>query len=248
MQAWFISDLHLKDLNERNSILLLRFLRSLAADQKTTHLFLLGDIFDLWIGNSDVFQKKFQSIVDAILELKKKGVEVVYFEGNHDVHVKNFWETKFSIPVYTEARVYQLGSYKVHLEHGDLINPDDKTYLRYRSFVRQPLLEYLSDVVPGKLLDEVGNLASRLSRQKSQGRRESQEEQIRQKIHSYAEKIFTEQPFDYMITGHMHVRDEYRVDQGPQSGLSINLGSWFEEPLALLLTESGHTWHEVRRP
>jgi UDP-2,3-diacylglucosamine pyrophosphatase LpxH len=45
-----------------------------------------------------------------------------------------------------------------------------------------------------------------------------------------------------MITGHMHVRDEYKVTHGDRSGLSINLGSWFEETLALCLDDSGHRW------
>lgn len=242
MQAWFISDLHLKDLNERNSIILLRFLHSLADNPKATHLFLLGDIFDLWVGGSDVFQKKFQNIVDEIVALKKKGLEVVYFEGNHDVHVKNFWENKFSIPVWTSAQIYQLGPYKVHLEHGDLMNPEDLAYLRYRSIIRQPLIAPLADLIPGKFLNEAGNFASRLSRKKSHVRRQNQQERIRKTIHTYADQAFAKDPFDYMITGHMHVRDEYQVGSAEKKGLSINLGSWFEETLALRLDESGHHW------
>lgn len=245
MQAWFISDLHLKDHNERNSIILLRFLRSLANNPQATHLFLLGDIFDLWIGNSDVFQKKFQSIVDAIADLKRKGLEIIYFEGNHDVHVKSFWEGKFSIPVFTEARVYHLGPYKVHLEHGDLMNPNDKAYLRYRSIIRKPGTPFLADLIPGKFLDEAGNFASRLSRKKSHVRRAAQQERIRKTIHTYADKAFAEDPFDYMITGHMHVKDEYEVTRNGKSGLSINLGSWYEETAALVLEDKGHRWVEL---
>jgi UDP-2,3-diacylglucosamine pyrophosphatase LpxH len=64
-------------------------------------------------------------------------------------------------------------------------------------------------------------------------------------IHAYAETAFDKDPFDYMITGHMHVRDEYKITRGEQSGLSINLGSWFEETLALCLEESGHRWVEL---
>jgi len=245
MQAWFVSDLHLKDLNERNSIILLRFLRSLAGNTKATHLFLLGDIFDLWVGDSDVFQKKFQSIVDEIVLLKKNGIEVVYFEGNHDVHVKGFWEEKFSIPVWTSAQIYQLGPYKVHLEHGDLMNPEDVTYLRYRNVIRQDWAEKLAYLIPGKFLDEAGNLASRLSRKKSSVRRNNQQEKIRKLIHTYADQAFAREPYDYMITGHMHVRDEYTVGKDSKTGLSINLGSWFEETLALCLDENGHRWVEL---
>ena len=101
MQAWFISDIHIKNINERSSIKLLRFLHFLRDNSEATHLFLLGDIFDLWVGDSDIFQTKFQAIVDALADLKQKGMQVVYFEGNHDVHVKRFWE-KMGIPVHVE--------------------------------------------------------------------------------------------------------------------------------------------------
>ena len=76
MKAWFVSDIHIRDINERNSVRLLRFLRFLATDSQTTHLFLLGDIFDLWVGDSNVFQTKFQAIIDELAALKKKGIEL----------------------------------------------------------------------------------------------------------------------------------------------------------------------------
>lgn len=246
MKSWFVSDIHLRDVNERNSIILLRFLRSLQEDPQVTHLFFLGDIFDLWVGDSDVFQKKFQALVDVIVEIKRRGVQVIYFEGNHDVHVKGFWEKKFSIPVWTDAKYYQLGKWKVRLEHGDLINPDDQKYLMYRSFVRQPRLEKLAYLLPGRLLDEVGIAASKLSRKKSSVKRRDSEGRLRQMIRTYAQTKVEQESYDLMITGHMHVRDTFEFDVDGHKKVSINLGSWFEEPMALCLTEAGFSWQELK--
>ncbi len=247
MKAWFVSDIHLRDINERNSVILLRFLHSLLKDSETTHLFLLGDIFDLWVGDSDVFQAKFQTFVDAIVDVKKMGVEVVYFEGNHDVHVKGFWENKFSIPVWADAKSYQLGSWKVRLEHGDFINPHDEKYLKYREFIRRPALEKLAYIIPGKLLDEVGIAASKLSRKKSSMRRRDSEQQLRQMIRDYAVAKFREEKFDLMITGHMHIRDDHEFESQGSKGRSINLGSWFEDPQALCLTDNKYTWIDLQK-
>lgn len=246
MRAWFLSDLHLKNINERNSIVLLRFLHSLLEDPETTHLFFLGDIFDLWVGDSDVFQNKFQALVDAIAEIKRKGIEIVYFEGNHDVQVKGFWQDKFGIPVLTEARVYSLGPFSVRMEHGDYINPDDKFYLRYLELIRNPRMKKLADVVPGKFWDEVGNFASRLSRKKSYSVRRDSSEAIRQKIRDYAQLKALETNFDYIITGHMHVQDEFQFEMDQKTKQSINLGSWYGTPQALCLTEEGHSWKELK--
>lgn len=245
MKAWFLSDLHLKNINERNSITLLRFLRSLLDDPQTTHLYFLGDIFDLWVGDSDVFQAKFQALVDVIVELKRKGVEIVYFEGNHDVQVKSFWEDKFEIPVFNEARIFRLGDFEVRLEHGDYINPDDKAYLRYLELIRHPKMKTLADVVPGKFWDEVGSFASRLSRKKSSSVRRDTTDEMRQKIRTFAQEKAKSSDFDYIITGHMHVRDEFEFADGNKKRISINLGSWYEPPQVLLLTEKGHSWKQL---
>ncbi|MEZ0393378.1 MAG: UDP-2,3-diacylglucosamine diphosphatase [Pseudobdellovibrionaceae bacterium] len=245
MQAWFISDLHLKNINERNSVILLRFLHSLKQDKATTHLFFLGDVFDLWVGSSDVFQKKFQAIVDAIADLKRRGIEVVYFEGNHDVQIKNFWEQKFQIPVQVDAKIFDLGPYQVRLEHGDYINPDDKAYLRYLEFIRNPKMNLVAEFIPGKFFDEVGSFASRLSRKQSSTTRRDSEEVMRERIRTYAQSKARESEFDYIITGHMHVRDEFEFDLNSKKKISINLGSWFETPKALRLTEAGHSWVQL---
>ncbi len=241
MKAWFISDIHLKNVNERNSISLLRFLNSLKDDKTTTHLFLLGDIFDLWVGDSDFFQSKFQSIVDAILELKRKGIEIVYFEGNHDLHIKSFWED-FAIPVWTHEKYYQLGPWKVRLEHGDFINERDMAYKRLRSFLRMPVLERVAYTIPGKIWDAIGTKASRYSRSHSAQYRLDKEKDLRQMIRSYAQRKFTEENFDILVTGHMHIKDEFPFEIEGRKSVSINLGSWFEQPQALLLEEKGYSW------
>jgi UDP-2,3-diacylglucosamine hydrolase len=103
MKAYFLSDLHLKSMQERNSQTLLRFLHSVRDEQLAIngtkdqglraikgasdrhYVFLVGDIFDLWIGKHDYFVSRFKPIVDAIAELVRAGVEVHYFEGNHDL-------------------------------------------------------------------------------------------------------------------------------------------------------------------
>jgi UDP-2,3-diacylglucosamine hydrolase len=73
----------------------LRFLHSIKAkNPKQVQLFLLGDIFDLWVSNGAVFVKKFQAISDAIGDLTSSGVRVVFFEGNHDLHIAPHWKKR----------------------------------------------------------------------------------------------------------------------------------------------------------
>lgn len=243
VSAWFLSDLHLKDINERSGNILLRFLYDLDQGKRPcTHLFLLGDIFDLWIGDHDFFYEKFKPLIDLISHLKEKGVDVQYFEGNHDVHVKKFWEGRYGIPCHTMADYFDIGSFKVRVEHGDLINLEDKAYLRLRSFVRRTPLEFLAYQIPGAVWNEFGVRASQISRHFSGKLRENKQEFLRELIRTHAHRSFDERAFDLIVTGHMHVRDEYEFLVGARKVKSYNLGSWFDESRVLYLSDSGPEW------
>ena len=243
ISAWFLSDLHLKKIDERNSQTLLRFLLSLASqERKATHLYLVGDIFDIWIGDHKFYERKFQPIIDAILQCKKNGIQVMYFEGNHDVHVKKYWEKRYQIPCFVEEKFEQLGNQTVRIEHGDLINPNDQVYLKYRDFIRQPLLEKIAHLIPAAIMSRVGEKASGESRKKSSVKRRDSEEQLRQMIRDYAVSTYEKKPFDLIVTGHMHIRDDWSFEKNGKKIRSINLGWWAEEAQVFHLTDQGGEW------
>ena len=140
---------------------------------------------------------------------------------------------------------FNLGSFKVRVEHGDYINPNDTTYLRYREFVRTKPLETLAYQVSGRFWNGLGQLASALSRRKSEGRRISNVENFRQMIRDYAVECRRKTVFDFIITGHMHIRDEYEFKTNGGLATSINLGSWYDRPKALVLDDVKHQWLDL---
>lgn len=224
----------------------MRFLHSLQEQKAATHLFLVGDIFDLWIGNHQHFILKFAPIVNAIAALKDAGVEVIYFEGNHDMHIQELWQKNFDIPVFVNPKIFSLGPWKVRVEHGDFINPNDKAYERYRSVVRHPFMEKLAQTLPGVFWDEFGVRASKWSRKKSQVVRDSQEENLRQMIRDYSQNTAAQsEHFDWHFTGHVHVKDEFQFSHNNKTIHSVNLGSWFQKPQAYKLTDAKGEWVDL---
>lgn len=243
MESWFISDIHLKDMKERNGEILLRFLHSLAdKDPAQTQLFMLGDIFDLWVAGHQVFVKKFQAMVDAIRVLREKGMKVTYIEGNHDVHVDHFWQKQLGVEVFVEAQYRQINGVTLRLEHGDLINLEDTVYLRYRALLRAPWLEPLGHIVPGRFWDELGNYAARKSRGRKKDYHIVNEERLKNMIRTHAQRVYREKPFDVIISGHMHVFDDYQFQEGERPVRSINLGSWYGEVRALKMSDQEFSW------
>lgn len=240
MEAWFISDIHLKTAEERNGQILLRFLRSLLQKNPgNIHLFMLGDIFDLWIGSSSFFSKKFAPLTEALADLKKAGAKITYIEGNHDVYVEGYFQKKLGVEVFIEAQYYTVDGLTIRVEHGDLINPNDIKYLKYRSIIRNPLLKPLANIIPGMLWNHVGERASKNSRERSSHYRTRNEEQLIEMIHGHAEKAWLEKPFDFIISGHMHVFADRVVKVNNHEVRSINLGSWFEDHVRVFKIENG---------
>jgi UDP-2,3-diacylglucosamine hydrolase len=228
----------------------LRFLLSLKLDPKSseerqaTHLFLLGDIFDLWFGSQDFYRQKFAPIVDAILEIKKQGIEVVYFEGNHDLHVIEFWNS-LGIQCYVEDQYFNLGPWVLRASHGDLINDEDRAYDRYRRVVRSGPVEWLAHNFPAAWLESIGKAASQFSRKNSIIKRRDTAEDMRRMIRDYAFDKYKEKAFDYIVTGHMHIKDDWVTEINGKTLRSVNLGSWFPSASAWWLTEKDCGWEDI---
>lgn len=232
MNAWFISDLHLKDVHERNGNTLLRFLFFLNRNPKEHQLFLLGDIFDVWVSDGSFFLKHFKQIVDQLTEFKKGGGQLYYFEGNHDVHIDRFWTRKLGVPVIAHAEYFHIQGLRVRVEHGDLMNPDDTAYLKYRRWVYHPAVEFFAHTLPSHLWQLVATWQSGKSRKKTSRYAIENAERIKKIVHTHAEKTFRERPFDLIVSGHMHIFDDYKTEEYR----SINLGTWLEKPVALKIT------------
>ena len=233
MQAYFISDIHLKKMEERNSQKLLRFLLSLwEKPQGTiTHLCFVGDIFDLWISNHEVFVKRWNPIIKAIQSLvKKHQIQLYYFEGNHDVHIAPFWQEKMGATVLTEPLTSHFGPWVIHLAHGDLINKSDKKYLKYRSNIRTGFMKFLAHNLPGNFWDWVGKKMSAASAKNSRIERQDQQDYLRILVREYAREIAIRDHCHFVITGHVHIKDEYVFEKNGIKIKSINLGTWIDNP------------------
>ncbi len=241
MESYFLSDIHLKSVNERRGQILLRFLLSLT-QKNPGNLFLLGDIFDLWISGHPVFKKKFSDVIRLMELLKSQGWKIYFFEGNHDLHIHPYWRDELGAEVFTEAQVMDIDGLKVRLEHGDLINLEDEAYLRLRRFLRHPMTERVGHLVPGQFWQKVGQAWAGISRKKSIVYQKQNADEIQKMIRHHAHRVYNSDGFDLIISGHMHVRDDYQFEVHGKKIRSINLGSWFEEIQILKLNAGQVEW------
>ena len=134
----FISDLHL-DANELATFdAWVQHMARTPADA----LFILGDLFEVWVG--DDTQDPFALQCIAVLKATAQRMPVYFMCGNRDFLVgpallKATGMTALSDPTVLDLGVANNGQpARILLSHGDALCIDDHDYLRFRAQVRQP--------------------------------------------------------------------------------------------------------------
>ena len=243
--AYFVSDIHIQSPESQRAHLFEQFLQNLSGQPNVTHLFLLGDIFDLWIADHHYFIDRYRTIIDEIRHLKSDGVDISYFEGNHDLYLEYFWAEQLGLTVHKGPTYFQLGDWTLRVEHGDQMDPDDRGYRLLRWFLRTPPIRWLICNSPGALVARVGEWASAGSREYTSHAKSITVDNAIAKIRDHAERAFIDRPFDIIVSGHVHVRDDCRIDNDGNSFRTVNLGSWLDAPCYFKLDGNEARFYEL---
>jgi len=139
--ALFASDMHLGDHDPDTAA---QFFQ--AMDEHTasiTHLFLLGDIFEAWVGD-DQPDRVAAQLGERLQRLSQRGVRVALMRGNRDFLLGSApagqsWPERHGAHLLDDPTVIQLFGRPVLLSHGDAWCTDDQAYQRFRAEVRTPV-------------------------------------------------------------------------------------------------------------
>ncbi|MFK5881674.1 MAG: UDP-2,3-diacylglucosamine diphosphatase [Sulfurospirillum sp.] len=113
--ALFISDAHEND--KRDGFY--RFLLKIKSKElDPPQIFLMGDMFDLLIGEVKYLKEKYKKYIGLIEEIAKDK-EVFYFEGNHDFALKSLFKNTKVIDIAMQPAIFYTADKKVLLSHGD---------------------------------------------------------------------------------------------------------------------------------
>lgn len=138
--VWLASDVHLGPDNPATSQLFYEFL-DLASAQAGA-LLLLGDIFDVWIGDDSIKHPPLWLGL-AIEKLKSTGQHIPLWvgHGNRDFLMGLALCDRLSARLLPEQTLLTVGSRRVLLAHGDEFCTSDKRYQRFRRIVRHPFVQ-----------------------------------------------------------------------------------------------------------
>jgi UDP-2,3-diacylglucosamine hydrolase len=229
-RALFVSDIHISSPDDPKYVLFGRFLDQCLSEH-IDQLFLVGDIFDFWIADRRYLVRAYADVIDKIQKLIESGVRVHYFEGNHDLDLRAFWQDKLGAEVHSGPAFFHVGPVIVRVEHGDQMDPEDRGYLFLRWLLRTPILVWLGRWLPEFVVKRIGQRASAASRDYTSQIKTTSDREARFKIRAHAEKAVAMKPFDVLVSGHVHVSEySLQVAHG-HAYRCVNLGTWLKEPL-----------------
>ncbi|MGP1682135.1 MAG: UDP-2,3-diacylglucosamine diphosphatase, partial [Giesbergeria sp.] len=142
----FLSDLHLQATEPET---LARFGHYLASTQADA-LFMLGDLFEVWVGDDACDEPgSFEATVAELLAATARQRPVYFMHGNRDFLVGASFFTRTGVVGLADPTLLVFQDQRLLLSHGDLLCLDDVDYQRFRvqarssawqeQFLSQPL-------------------------------------------------------------------------------------------------------------
>ena len=146
-ETLFISDLHLSAARPGCTELLLGFLAGRAGDADA--LYILGDLFDAWIGDDDPAPPN-PRVIAGLRALSDNGTSVYLLHGNRDFLLGPAFAEASGCRLLPERTRIDLYATPTLLMHGDLLCTDDTAYQAMRSQIRSPAFteQFLSRPIP----------------------------------------------------------------------------------------------------
>lgn len=145
MATLFIADLHLC---VEEPAITAGFLRFLAGEaRKADALYILGDLFEAWIGDDDP-NPLHRQMAAAIKAVSDSGVPCYFIHGNRDFLLGKRFARESGMTLLPEEKVLELYGRRVLIMHGDTLCTDDAGYQAFRAKVHKPWLQTLFLALP----------------------------------------------------------------------------------------------------
>jgi len=132
----FISDLHLSPSRPQMVAALHALLQGPA--RGAAALYILGDLFDTWVGDDQLREPLAAAVAAALAELPAVGIPVYLQTGNRDFLLGERFAKTCGAQLLPDAVVRDLHGTPTLLMHGDLLCTDDVEYQRFRSYWADP--------------------------------------------------------------------------------------------------------------
>ena len=134
--ALFIADLHLTAARPAITRIFFRFMEETAPDAAA--LYVLGDLFEYWIGDDDLPDPFNAEVAAAFRRLGDSGVGTSFLVGNRDFLLAKEFENASGGKILPDPTQLMLFGVQTVITHGDTLCTDDAEYAETYRTVRSP--------------------------------------------------------------------------------------------------------------
>jgi UDP-2,3-diacylglucosamine hydrolase len=222
MSTLFISDLHLD--RARPHIVEL-FTRFVAGDARQAEaLYILGDLFESWIGDDDDSPLA-QQVAESLSTLKDSGVPIFFMHGNRDFLLGEAYAQRAGMTLLTDPAVVEFDGERTLLMHGDTLCTDDTAYQEFRAVVRNP--DWQKQFCARSLSERRAFAAQ--ARAESVKHTAGAKPEIMDVNQGAVAAAMRKHCVRTLIHGHTHRPATHRFDLDGQAVERIVLGDWYEQ-------------------
>ena len=218
MAIYFISDLHLEPTQKAITDGFLSFIGSL---NDAEELYILGDFFEVWIGD-DYSNEYIELINQALQQCAAKGTKIYFMHGNRDFLVGEAWCENAQCELLEESKLITLGDDSILLMHGDSLCTDDLEYMKASFLLRnkQFQTQLLSKPIPERL-----EFAKKI-RSESKESQKGKSYEIMDVNQGAVDEALSSADCSIMIHGHTHRPDIHKWNFEGQDRTRYVLGDW----------------------
>lgn len=229
----FVSDLHLSGERPDITALFIDFLGREAAQADA--LYMLGDIFEYWIGDEAVNWPEYRPVIAALSALTRVGVPLYLMRGNRDFLMGAGLEKATGGKLLGDPTHVSLYGTDTLLMHGDSLCTRDTEYMQFRTMVRDPKWqkEFLAKSV------EERDTVARNYRELSKANGKIKPMDIMDVTPQAVEETMRNQKVHRLIHGHTHRPATHKLTIDGQPATRIVLGDWYEQGSVLRCTKQG---------
>jgi UDP-2,3-diacylglucosamine hydrolase len=238
-KTYFVSDIHLSESHPDITQQFLNFLTQ-CCDGTVDALYILGDLFEIWIGDDDDSSLNCQ-VIQALQFATQQGLKIFFLHGNRDFLIgKRFLNASGCKLLSTEEKIVLYGT-PILLMHGDTLCTKDIAYLKWRKISHHPLFK-IALILPLSVRRWFANMF----RQKSGSYTRKTASELMDVTREAVEDVMQKHHVNYLIHGHTHKPNMHPLELNHKEAMRIVLGAWHDGCNLLIWDELGKKeWAQI---
>lgn len=228
----YISDLHLQSSAPKLTELAFELFNTVECEQ----LYILGDLFEYWIGDDSVDHTA-DAVSQKLKTLHKRGTEIKVMHGNRDFLLGEKFVSDFGGTLIADDTLkLDIAGIPTLLLHGDTLCTDDKQYQFYRRMVRNR--DWQKDFLAKSVSEREATARMIRSTSKASGSRAHKNAIADINTDTLMQTVNTYQ-VERVIHGHTH-RPALHVTTAEQKVERMVLGDWHEDHAVVAVSDTNN--------